>query len=145
MKKISLKNLLNEVLTEYTPSDPKAIDDAIADIERLGVRSPLNPKDIVIDNKVSVEVASFDNRLWLSSILSIDKGEGNATKVMNAICKIADKHNVTIALDPAPFGKKDPKKLNYKQLVSFYKKFGFKFEEGEEGFGDMERVPNQKS
>lgn len=135
---------MQQVLLEYTHSDPKAIDAAISQVRSLGVRNPLNSRETLIDNNVVIEVSNFDNRLWLNSITSLDKGLGNATRVMNDICKIADKNNVTIALDPLPYGK-DQKKLNYEQLVSFYKKFGFKFEEGKDGFGDMERIPNQKS
>jgi len=141
---INLINILKSVLLEYTPSDPSNIDKAINDISSLGYRNPLNPSEIVIDDKVIIEVSNWDKRLWISSLKSIEKKEGNATKVMTTICKIADKHNVTIALDPVLYGK-DKNKLNYKQLVNFYKKFGFKFEEGEEGFGDMERVANQNS
>lgn len=140
MKRIKLKDLIKE----YAPSDPVLIDKAVAAIRRLGVRNPLNNKETLIDDSVMIEIANWDKRLWISSILSLDKGTGNATRVMGMMCKIADKYNVTMALDPSPFGK-DPNKLNYNQLVQFYKKFGFKFEDGEEGFGDMERLPNHYS
>jgi hypothetical protein len=126
-------------LKEYFPSDAGDLSKAYNEIRNLGVVNPLNPREIVIDDSVFIEISVFDKRLWFSSIMSLDKGQGNAGRAMQKIVDIADKHNVTIALDPLPFGN-NPDKLNYNQLVQFYKKFGFKFEEGEEGFGDMERV-----
>ena len=141
---INLINILKDIVLEYAPSDPANVDKAISDIRSLGYRNPLNPRETIIDDNVVIEVSNFDKRLWLNSIYSIEKGTGNATKVMTAICKIADKHSVTIALDPLPYGK-DKNKLNYDQLVAFYKKFGFIFEDGEDEFGDMERIANQNN
>lgn len=136
-----IKIMVNEeiVLREYTPSNPADIDKAIRDIEKLGVRNPLNPKEIIIDDSVVIEVQNWDKRLWFSSLYSIEKGKGNASRIMKKIIDIADKYKVTIALDPHPFGT-GSEKLNRSQLVNFYKKFGFNFEDGEEDFGDMERV-----
>ena len=127
-------------LREYTPSNPADIDKAIREIEKLGVRNPINPKEIVIDDSVIIEVQNWDKRLWFSSLYSIDKGQGNASKVMKKIMDIVDKYKVTVALDPHPFGT-GTGKLTRDQLVKFYKKFGFEFEDGAEDFGDMERVP----
>jgi hypothetical protein len=127
------------ILREYTPSNPADIDKAIKEIEKLGVRNPFNPKEIVIDDAVVIEVSNWDKRLWFSSLYSIDKGKGNASRAMQKIVDIADKHKVTVALDPHPFGT-GTGRLNRAQLVNFYKKFGFEFENGEEDFGDMERV-----
>lgn len=128
-----------KVLKEYAPSDPANIDKAVRAIENLGVRNPINPKEIVIDDSVIVEVSNWDKRLWFSSLYSIDRGQGNAERVMKKITDIADKYEVTIALDPLPFGT-GTNRLNRDQLVKFYKKFGFEFEDGAEDFGDMERV-----
>ena len=115
-------------------SDSKAIDAAIAEIQVMNDKDP----------KVFIEASNIGGRLWIGGITSTEKGVGNATKAMGEVCKIADKYNVIISLQPLPYGK-DPKRLNTDQLIAFYKKFGFKFEEGEEDFGDMERFPNQKS
>jgi len=141
---IRLKNLLKEskliMIREYTPSNPANIDKAIRDIEKLGIRNPINSKEIIIDNSVFVEISNWDKRLWFSSLHSMDRGQGNATRVMQKIVDIADKYNVTIALDAVPFGTGE-NRMSRSQLVKFYKKFGFAFEDGEEDFGDMERVP----
>jgi hypothetical protein len=126
---------LKNILKEYTPSDPTALDKAMKEIERLGPRNPLNPQEIIVDNSVLIEVSIFDKRIWFSSIYSMDKGQGNAGKVMQKIVDIADKYGVTVALDAEPFSTaKD--KLNKSQLVKFYKKYGFK----SSNFGEMERV-----
>lgn len=126
---------LKDILKEYTPSDPDALNKALKEIERLGPRNPLNPKEIIVDNSVLIEISIFDKRIWFSSIYSMDKGQGNAGKVMQKIVDIADKYGVTIALDAVPFSTaKD--KLSKSQLVKFYKKYGFK----SSGFGEMERV-----
>jgi len=132
---------LTNLLKEYTPSNSADIDKAVDEIRRLGIRNPINPKEFIIDGSVSVEIANWDGRLWFSSLYSMDRGQGNAERVIKKITDIADKYNVTIALDAEPFGTGD-KRLNKSQLVAFYKKFGFKFEPGEEGFGEMERVAN---
>ena len=132
---------LTNLLKEYTPSNSADIDKAVDEIKRLGIRNPINPKEFIIDDNVSVEIANWDGRLWFSSLYSMDRGQGNAERVMKKITDIADKHNVTIALDAEPFGT-GANRLNKSQLIAFYKKFGFRFEKGEEGFGDMERVAN---
>jgi len=128
---------LKKILKEYTPSDPAAIDKALKDIRNLGSINPINSREIVIDDSVTVEIGSFDKRLWFSSIYSVDRSQGNAGKVMQKIVDIADKYGVTIALEAKPFGGKSGAPiLNKSQLVAFYKKYGFKSSE----FGEMERV-----
>lgn len=126
-----------DILVEYTPSDSESLSKALKDIRGLGYSNPLNPREIVIDNSVIIEIVIFDKRLHLSSIYSMDKGQGNAGRVMQQMVDIADKYGVTIALNPEPFST-DPNKLTKSQLIAFYKRYGFKLERG--GFGDMERV-----
>ena len=138
--KTGIKNEI--ILREYTPSNPADINNAIKEIEKLGMRNPINPKEIVIDDSVIIEVSNWDKRLWFSSLYSIDRGQGNASRIMKKIMDIADKYKVTVALDPKPFGT-GANRLTRGQLVKFYKKFGFEFEDGEEDFGDMERVNNK--
>ena len=127
------------IIKEYTPSNPIDIDKAIKEIEKLGVRNPINPKEIVIDNSVIIEVSNWDKRLWFSSLYSTSPGKGNARRIMDKIMAIADKYKVTVALAPEPFGPKETR-LTRSQLVKFYKSLGFKFQKGESQFGDMERV-----
>lgn len=131
---------LKKILKEYTPSDPVAIDKALKDIRNLGYPNPINSREIIIDDSVAIEIGSFDKRLWFSSIYSVDRSQGNAGRVMQKIVDIADKYGVTIALEAKPFGGKSGTPiLNKSQLVTFYKKYGFKPSE----FGEMERVANK--
>lgn len=132
---------LTDILKEYVPSNPANLIKALKDIRSLGYPNPLNSREIVIDNSVIVEISVFDKRLHFSSIYSLDRGQGNASRVMQKIVDIADKHRVTIALTPKPYGGKNGSPILTKsQLVTFYKKYGFKPEKS--GFGDMERVAN---
>ncbi len=126
-----------EELNEYFPSDPDSLNKALKDIQKLGYRNPLNPREIIIDETVCIEIVIFDRQLHLSSIRSLNKGQGNASKIMQKIVDIADKYKVTIDLDPEPFSNGEDI-LSKSQLVKFYKKFGFKLEKG--GGGGMERV-----
>ena len=48
---------------------------------------------------------------------------GYGGKALHDIIKWSDYHHYALYLNPGPFG--DGEKLNEKQLVSFYKKFGF--------------------
>ena len=133
---------LKDILKEYTPSDPEALTKSLKDIRSLGVPNWMNSREIVIDDSVIVEISVFDKRLHFSSIHSLDRGQGNAGRVMQKIVDIADKYGVTIALTPKPFGGKNGSPILTKsQLVTFYKKYGFKPEKG--GFGDMERIANK--
>ncbi len=129
--KIKLKEISDQ-RTDISPKETVIL--AINDIRKLGVKH-IFTNDTVIDNNVLVDVSFFDGYLHLSSIMSVDKGKGDATKVMNKICKIADKYKVTIDLEPTPFG--TGKILNTQQLTNWYKKFGFKMGK----YGDMKRNP----
>ena len=119
-KPIKVKTKANEIIIrEYTPSNPADIDKAVKAIEKLGVRNPMNSSEIIIDNSVVIEIRNWDKRLWFSSLYSIERGQGNASKVMQKIVDIADKYKVTMALDPVPFGS-GPGRLSRSQLVKFY-------------------------
>lgn len=108
--------------TRTDTSPREEVQKAIDEIRTLGYKSPFD-NSIVIDDNVLVEVSYFDGYLHLGSIMSVIKGRGDGTKIMNKICEIADKYKVTIHLSPEPFGIGD--RLNKTQLIKWYKKFGF--------------------
>jgi hypothetical protein len=131
----SYKQFITEWVDTRTDTSPKeVIQKAVDEIRSLGYKNPFD-NSTVIDNNVLVEVSSFDGYLHLGSIMSIEKGRGDATKVMNKICEIADKYKVTIHLSPKPYG--TGKGLNKSQLIKWYKKFGFK----KSNYEDMKRMP----
>jgi hypothetical protein len=121
---ISYKEFIMEeyvdIRTDTSPRD--VVQKAIDEIRTLGYKSPFD-NSIVIDDNVLIEVSYFDGYLHLNSIMTIVKGKGDATRIMNKICEIADKYKVTIHLSPEPFGIGN--KLNKTQLIKWYKKFGF--------------------
>lgn len=114
---IRLKSLM-----EYGQSSREDVHKALAGIRSLGYENPFDGSTVI--GNVLVEVSYFDGHLWMSSILSMEKGKGNAKAVMQQICNIADKYGVYMGLTPKPFGRE--KGLSTSQLKEFYKGFGFK-------------------
>jgi hypothetical protein len=125
----------NDLRTDISSKD--VVLKVVDKIRSLGYKNPLG-NETIIDN-VTVEVYYFDGYLHLSSIMTLsdDKKISNATSVMMKICKIADDFGVTIKLTPEPFGKKS---LNRKDLIKWYKMFGFKHKFDYE---DMKRQPKE--
>lgn len=71
-----------------------------------------------------VEVEDFAGAVWLKSIYSIERGRGHATRAVNALCHLADRHQVAIILYPKPFGNAGG--MSARQLNLWYARFGFK-------------------
>ena len=76
-----------------------------------------------------------------------DRGRGVGTRLMTRACRDADRDNVTLMLKPLPFGSYDkdeekfyPPNLNYKELCTFYRGFGFRFMPHSEV---MKRLPKE--
>jgi GNAT superfamily N-acetyltransferase len=100
-------------------------------------------KNILCENAVAAKVQSFENslRTKYSGIKNIGlyldnnnslflsdlyikpefRGQGIGTKIMTDIIKFADGLNLPIVLIPEP----DEDNMTQKQLITFYKKFGF--------------------
>jgi hypothetical protein len=96
---------------------------AVRAVQALGQPNPFDERETVIDNSVLVEVSKFDKSLWISSIRTVESGQGNASRVLDKICAIADEHGVRIRLDAKPFGSGGLSKAN---LTAWYKRHGFK-------------------
>lgn len=81
------------------------------------------------------------NNIELSSIQLVPpgacEGQGFASKVMDTITSLADKHGVTLRLDVAPFGQES---LSNEDLSSWYERNGFV--DVDDYYGVMERIPN---
>ena len=94
---------------------------AIKAINQLGVKNPLNPREVVIDF-VKVEVAPWDDMtIWLKLIESMFPKEGRGTIVLRKIIEMAKQYNVGIYLDPLPFNGE----ISSRKLVQWYKANGF--------------------
>jgi len=100
-----------------------------------------------IDEKYCLVITNLrpDNSLGLIKFNSIQtvppkvcEGQGFASKVMDMITLLADKHNVTLRLDVHPFGRET---LGVKDLQSWYKRNGF--ERSDEDYDTiLTRQPN---
>jgi hypothetical protein len=126
---------LKGLLVEWGTSDKASINAAIEDIRNLGEINPFNSREVLIDNNVSVELSNFDGHLWINSIMTLERGRGDASRVLQKMCDIADKHQVYMGLGASPFGK--TKGLNKSQLIAWYKRYGFK----KVDYDTMERPP----
>jgi ribosomal protein S18 acetylase RimI-like enzyme len=92
---------------------------------------------------VMTELQIFDEAIHISSIQTSPAGEcegkGYASKVMQQLIDLADKHGVEMSLDPTPFGQK---KLGVRDLKNWYKRVGFKPDA--KYFGEWRRKPIPK-
>ena len=110
--------------------------------------NPLDPKmtmlsqadgDVVFGFNVDFDYMNKlyreDNADWyVSTITSLKKNKGYANKFMKSLTKMADEDNMVVKLFAEPIG--DPSRtggMEQNQLINFYKKFGFEFDEFNEG------------
>ena len=82
-----------------------------------------------------LEVEDFAGAVWLKSIRTMDPGKGHATRAVEALCFLADRHNVAIILYPKPFGAGPT--MSTRNLKLWYARFGFKLMRN----GSMRRTP----
>lgn len=108
-----------------------SVDSFLQEYESMTVENPLargariwktGPTD---NDIVTTELDEWDGNISLKFIGSVTKGKGHATKVMQEIVKLADKHGATIELDVEPVGRYKQDILSKDQLAAWYKKFGF--------------------
>jgi ribosomal protein S18 acetylase RimI-like enzyme len=105
----TLKKLLEQIESD--------IENKVAAFERT--LQSLYPE---ID-RVGIYFEKSNNALFLSDLYIKEefRGQGAGSKVMNSITEFADNNNLPIVLIPEP----DDENVSPKQLISFYKKFGF--------------------
>ena len=102
--------------------------------EKGPLRIAMTPQRVLFQNRNAVNVA-FGNpdQVTLEAIM-VDPGKRNtglATQAMNDVIEAADKNEITLYLEPVPIVniKKNDFGLDRDQLVDFYSKFGFEFQE----------------
>jgi hypothetical protein len=82
-------------------------------------------------NSISVDfLIGNDNTLFIDHIISQSAFKGFASRTIDEICHYADKHNVILWLEVAPFPLYDGAeiKLNKNQLIEWYNRHGFECE-----------------
>lgn len=98
------------------------------------------------DQTVGLELSTFNRAIHISSIISFDKkNAGQASKALKWLCDLADKHQVKMELIAEPIknaGSRDGVSLSKSQLKSWYERYGFKSESGEDYDDEMIRFPS---
>lgn len=111
---LTLKKLLEQI--------ESGIENKVAAFERT--LQSLYPE---ID-RVGIYFEKANGSLFLSDLYIKEefRGQGVGSKVMNSIIQFADNNNLPVVLIPEP----DDEDVSPKQLISFYKKFGFVLNKG---------------
>jgi len=144
LDKLSLKPEVQEMRAPIEGKESQ-LDNFMKDLDTETGRNPFNRRAYVIGDKASVEATPFEGRINVRDILSFapaemgKQGSGGGTAAINVLTKLADKHGVELLLDPQAYSNKG---LSDDQLVSWYKRKGFKFEPGWDE-GEMIRRPKQ--
>jgi hypothetical protein len=90
---------------------------------------------------------SSRNSSILQGLRSNERRKGYASKVMDYVCNIADMYNIELSLSASAdnFSSNPPDLLTQDELVAFYKRKGFVFNNlTEYGRGRGVRIPNRK-
>jgi hypothetical protein len=106
-----------------TNGDPDAF---IADLKSQGQEHPFDHNAIMF-GPVRVHVSTSNSGIHLHDITSLSKsGQGNATKVLNLLTKLADKHSVPIEGEAIAYSNQPEHIRSNKRLAQWYQTNGFK-------------------
>jgi site-specific DNA-cytosine methylase len=105
--------------------------------EKGPLRIAVSPQKtlFVNNNRVQTGFGNSDEMVLEAILVDQDKrGKGLATEAMQELVANADKHGITLYIEPTPLVNIKEKNfgLDKQQLDDFYKKFGFEFQEGTE-------------
>lgn len=99
--------------------------------------NPLNDSEILIgDARVELNNGR-DGRIRISSIETMKAGQGAASKALDTVLAVADKHGIGVELIASPYGSED---LNTRHLKSWYARHGFMSDGTEDGMVRTPRV-----
>ena len=109
---------------QYAPNVGNFITDlqAVAPAAGLGAYGFANP-DGGCHGFVQFIVQS-DRRVVIHRLWTLEPGKGNGSVMMRALCDLADRHDVEMALKVTPIGRK-PYPLSREELKAWYESFGF--------------------
>jgi GNAT superfamily N-acetyltransferase len=65
-----------------------------------------------------------ERRVEIHRIFTREPGKGNGSAMLKALCELADRHGVELALKVIPIGRK-PYPLSREQLLAWYERHGF--------------------
>ena len=135
-------------LSSHSPQDLRSkLDAFMAEYRSISERNPLNPRIQYwymgkVDDEdclVLTDLNIFDGAISFNTIQTVPRDtyekKGFASKVMNQIAALADKHQVPMTLDAVPFGQKS---LGEKELESWYRRAGF---DREDEYEELRREP----
>lgn len=97
------------------------LDAFMADFNAETVR--IGPFSQWEDGLISFELKPFDGKIHLGAIISLERGAGRASRALDWLLRLADKHGVQVDGDIQRLGKDG---LTHHQLRSWYKRHGFK-------------------
>lgn len=119
------------------------LDEYIEEIRRENslVVSPFNRDELILNNYAIIELDRFDKHqrreVNIKDISVFDKKKGFGTKAMDILTKAADSLEIDLTLHAKPFGRET---MNKRDLVKFYKKYGFKTVLGQFGEDDEKEI-----
>lgn len=144
----SMENYFNQLLRwrgdSRRGSQEGNLNAFMAEYERRTFDNPIDPRMRVWSYRTSegedlplvmTEIRPTPRRtdlasIWFKSIISPERqGVGQASHVLKRITEIADKHGVSMWLNPVPFGTV-PNALSSAKLKSWYKRHGWEMMEG---------------
>lgn len=111
-----IRRILEEMVTSSTNNSSEFMDDFFS----MSQPHPLDRNERLI-GYVSVGLRFWDGMIWISIIQNHGE-KGAASRVMKALCDLADKHGLRMGLSPEPFG---PGGLSKRALTGWYKSLGF--------------------
>jgi hypothetical protein len=109
-------------------SGDTVLNDYLNELDSIGKLevNPFNRREYIYNGEANLEINRFDkkdrNEISLQDISVLDKSKGVGSRTMSDITKAADNLGYKITLEAKPFRNGG---LDYKDLVSFYKKNGF--------------------
>lgn len=108
-------------------TDSSAADAFVDDFKKATDSHPLDHSARLLSN-VSITIGVHRGRVHISDISSVVPGKGNATRALQYLVKLADKHKVSLEL--IAFAYRDDR-MSTEDLIRLYQKVGFQLVDDE--------------
>ena len=103
------------------------------------VPNPVNKRERLFDHSVLFELTVLGGLVWIQGMRSLYPGNGNASRALDCLCRLADVHQIQLCLSPAPFGPRG-KSLGVRALREWYGRRGFVQHEGRQHYVRVPRA-----